>query len=476
MPNIAILWFRRDLRLADNPALASALRECQQVVPVYIDAPDEEAPWQPGAASRWWLHESLRALSGRIEARGSRLIIRRGHSLGVLRALIANTGATHCYWNRLYEPAAMARDRAIKQVLRGQGVHCQSHNAALLLEPWELKTAAGAPYRVFTAYWRRGLERLTDVPTPLTMPGHLPTLPDGIDGLPAAALDPNPPRGRRQGLREAWEPGEAAALHQTAAFARSGLDGYAGQRDLPALPGTSRLSPYLHFGEIGPRQVLAAIRATGRGGPDTEAFIRELGWREFSHQLLYHFPDTPDTPLDRRFEELPWGDDEATRGAWQHGQTGIPIVDAAMRELWQTGWMHNRARMIVASLLTKNLLQPWQAGARWFWDRLVDADLAANTQGWQWSAGCGADAAPYFRIFNPVRQGERFDPDGRYVRRWCPELERLPDSYIHQPWAAPAAVLQEAGIRLGLDYPRPLVDLKRSRAAALTAYDRIRDA
>ena len=477
MPNTSLLWLRRDLRLADNPALAAALEGADRLLPVYIHAPEEEDPWQPGAASRWWLHHSLTALGAQLAERGSRLVIARGETLGTLRRLIQASGAGSCHWNRVYDPALIGRDTRIKQALRADGIDCRSHNAALLFEPWQIKTGAGEPYRVFTPYWRRCQRELARLPAPLPAPGTLPPVPDGVDGLSVEVLDLLPRIPWDDGLRECWRPGEAGARELLERFIDGALEGYQDGRDLPARAGTSRLSPHLHFGEIGPRQIVARLAAAGLTGDDADAFVRELGWREFSHQLLYHFPQTPDTPLNPRFADFPWrdGDTEPLLQAWQRGRTGIPIVDAGMRELWHTGWMHNRVRMIVASLLTKNLRLPWQSGARWFWDTLVDADLANNTQGWQWSAGSGADAAPYFRIFNPVRQGERFDPDGVYVRRWCPELAHMPKRWLHQPWAAPADVPRDARVNLGRDYPRPIVDLAKTRAEALAAYDQIKD-
>jgi deoxyribodipyrimidine photo-lyase len=477
MPNTTILWLRRDLRLADNTALAAALDGSDRLLPVYIHAPDDEAPWQPGAASRWWLHHSLTALAAQLAERGSRLIIAKGETLATLRGLIRATGASRCHWNRCYDPALITRDTHIKQALRADGITCHSHNAALLFEPWQIKTGSGDPYRVFTPYWRRCQRELPRLPEPVDAPARLPPLPDGVDGLSAEALDLLPRISWDGGLQESWQPGETGARDLLEHFICSALDGYSDARDLPARPGTSRLSPHLHFGEIGPRQIVARLGQAGLGGDDADTFVRELGWREFSHQLLYHFPQTPDTPLNPRFADFRWrqGDTEPLLRAWQRGRTGIPIVDAGMRELWHTGWMHNRVRMIVASLLTKNLRLPWQQGARWFWDTLVDADLANNTQGWQWSAGSGADAAPYFRIFNPVLQGERFDPDGAYVRRWCPELTQLPKKWVHQPWAAPAELLRNAKVGLGRNYPRPIVDLKKTRTEALAAYDEIKD-
>jgi len=476
MSATAILWLRRDLRLADNPALNAALEGADRLLPVYIHAPDEEAPWQPGGASRWWLHHSLAALDQELRARGSALVIACGETLPTLRRLIRVSGGGQVHWNRLYDPALVARDTDIKQALRTEGVRCESHNAALLFEPWQVKNTADQPYKVFSAYWRRCQPRLDEVQDPPRAPDRLPPLPEGIDTVALEDLGLLPKVPWDEGLRTAWQPGETGARQRLDAFLSGPIHDYDSARDIPAQKGTSRLSPHLHWGEIGPRQVLAAIRTSGRETDGSEAFVRELGWREFSHQLLYHFPHTPTEPLDRRFADFPWRDEDvdALLQAWQRGRTGIPIVDAGMRELWHTGWMHNRVRMIVASLLTKNLRLHWLEGARWFWDTLVDADLANNTQGWQWTAGSGADAAPYFRIFNPVRQGERFDPDGAYVRRWCPELAGLPNKLLHQPWEASASQLTEAGIDGGRDAVTPIIDLKESREEALDAYAQIK--
>jgi len=477
MPRTAICWFRRDLRLADNPALARAVETAERVIPVYIHSPREEAPWVPGGASDWWLHHSLKALAEGLSRRGSRLIITSGETLAELRRIAAATGAMHVCWNRLYEPAATARDRGIKQALREDGLRCESFNSALLFEPWEIGTSDRGPYRVFSAFWRNAGARLEPT-APLPAPQQLPPPPPDLEGADVDDLGLLPRIPWDTGLAETWAPGEAAAMEQAARFLGAPLAGYAEQRDLPAEPGTSRLSPHLHFGEIGPRQLawLAHEQTDALLDGPAETFLREIGWREFAHHLIYHFPDTPEEPLDARFADFPWRTEGADDllAAWQLGHTGIPLVDAGMRELWHTGWMHNRVRMVVASLLTKNLRLPWQEGARWFWDTLVDADLPANTLGWQWTAGCGADAAPYFRVFNPVRQGERFDPEGDYVRRWCPELARLPAKHVHQPWTAPRAVLKDSGLVLGESYPLPIVDLAASRREALEAWETLR--
>lgn len=476
----ALVWFRRDLRLDDNPALRAAAARSRRLVPVFIYAPDEEAPWEPGAASRWWLHHSLAALDASLADAGSRLVLRTGPSLGALRALAQQTGAGHVFWNRLYEPACVQRDTAIKEALQADGIAVESSNGALLDEPWENTRDGGEPYRVFTPFWRArlrdGLQRAT-----VAAPRALPPLPDGVDSTPLDALGLLPTIPWDEGLAQAWRPGERGAREALERFLDEAVVRYPSDRDHPGLAGTSRLSPHLHFGEISPRRIVASTEAAaGRTAKEgliagTESFIREVGWREFAYHLIFHFPRTAEEPLDRRFDGFRWtADHAADLEAWQRGRTGIPVVDAGMRELWHTGWMHNRIRMVVASLLTKNLLVPWQTGARWFWDTLVDADLASNTLGWQWTAGCGADAAPYFRIFNPVLQGRKFDPDGTYVRRWVPELAALPDGVLHQPWASREPVLADAGVVLGRTYPLPVVDLKGSRARALERFDEIK--
>jgi len=447
-----IVWFRRDLRLADNPALAAACERADRVVALYIHAPDEEGDWQPGAASRWWLHHSLARLAESLRDRGAELHFRRGPTLQALLAVARETGATQVYWNRLYEPAIAARDARVAAGLDEAGLHAESHNAALLVEPWNARTAQGAPYRVFTPFWRSCSASVASQPRPRPAPALIASTRVPGAGLALEQFGLLPATRWDAGLSAAWTPGEEGALQRLEAFCATALASYDAGRNRPDLPGTSRISPHLHFGEIGPRQCLAAVRnaLVDRPGSGTaaETFLREIGWREFAHHLLHHFPRTATEPLDERFARYPWTPNPAWLEAWQQGRTGFPIVDAGMRELWTTGWMHNRVRMVVASLLTKNLRQPWLDGARWFWDTLVDADLASNTLGWQWTAGCGADAAPYFRVFNPALQAARHDPDGSYVRRWLPDA-------------------------MG-DYPPPIVDLQQSRAAALAGYAQIR--
>jgi len=460
----AILWVRNDLRLADNPALTRAA-QFDRLVAVHIHDPAGQGDWPPGAASRWWLHHSLTAYAQDLNRLGARLLIREGPSAAELEILAAEVGATHILWNRRYEPAAITADTAIKSRLRAAGYEVESFNAALLFEPWEIERAGGGPYRVFTAFWKACLNQGPFRP-PLPAPSALPPTP-AVEGPAVTDLGLLPTNPWDEGLRLNWTPGEAGALARLADFTTGPVTGYAADRDRPDLIGTSRLSPHLRFGEIGPRQVAAKL--TDYAAKGTEDYLRQIGWREFAHHLLFHFPDTTRTALNTRFAGFPWRTDYADDlRLWQRGLTGVPLVDAGMRELWHTGWMHNRVRMVVASFLTKNLLIPWQEGARWFWDTLVDADLANNSLGWQWVAGSGADAAPYFRIFNPVLQGERYDPDGHYVRRWVPELAQIPHRHLHQPWRAPQSIL--ATLPGDSPYGDPMVDLRKSRDRALAAY------
>jgi deoxyribodipyrimidine photo-lyase len=469
-----LLWFRRDLRLADNPALDAAAATGEPVIPVYIFSPDEEAPWAPGGASRWWLHGSLSRLRAGLEAIGSSLCIRRSaDSLATLEALARECGARRVLWNRCYEPAAIERDRRIKSTLRSAGLETQSYNGALLHEPWTIRTKSGGPFQVFSAFWR-ACKALDDPPEPKPAPSALraPASPPGSETLESLELLPE--LDWPSGLQAAWTPGSDAAHAHLERFLTGSFEHYGNRRDQPGVAGTSRLSPHLHFGEIGPREIWHATRRAARARQRDSAwrdsqFLTEIGWREFAYHLLFHFPRTPEEPLRANYARFPWRSDAASLRAWQRGATGYPIVDAGMRELWHTGWMHNRVRMITASFLVKDLLLPWTHGARWFWDTLVDADLASNTLGWQWVAGCGADAAPYFRIFNPTAQGMKFDPAGDYVRRWVPEIAALPDDWLHRPWEAPSQVLEAAGVTLGREYPRPVVDHAAARIAALEA-------
>lgn len=461
----AIVWFRNDLRLADNPALMAAAQSGAPLVALYVLDDESAGAWRMGAASRWRLHQSLGSLARDLAKHNVLLTLRRGRAEFVLEELVAETGAGALYWNRLYEPWAMTRDAAIKSSLRARGLIVESFNASLLFEPSALRNKQGDSFRVFTPFWRACLAPPPpDAPLPAPRELRPAPAPAG-DTLGQWRLTPSRPDWAK-GWDALWPCGEAAAQQRLADFAREGLGDYKTARDFPARDGVSRLSAALHFGEMSPRQIWHGV-AQDVGA----AYLRELGWREFCHHLLVANPDMPDAPLDESFAAFPWREDAVALDAWKRGRTGFPLVDAAMRELWTTGYMHNRARMVTASFLVKHLLIHWREGERWFWDTLIDADLANNSGGWQWVAGCGADAAPYFRVFNPVLQGEKFDADGAYVRRYVPELARLDARYIHRPWEAPEHALREAGVKLGETYPRPIVDHAEARARALAAYE-----
>lgn len=464
-----ILWFRQDLRLADNPALVHAVESGRPVLPVFIL--DRNPVLRPtGAASLWWLDKSLRALDASLRDRGSRLILRRGDSEAELRRLIDETGADAVFMNRLFEPEAYARDADIAHGLEVEGIICKGWNGTLLARPGSVLNGSGQPYKVFTPF-HRALLAATVAPPAAAAPSRLAT-PTGpaSDDIDAWGLHPTRPDW--SGGFD-WTPGEAGAESALSAFLARGLKSYSVGRDIPAEAATSRLSPHLHFGEISPWRAVEAVRAAAADGrapaAEAEKFVAEIGWREFSAHLLHAFPQITDTAFRPEYDAMPWRDDPEGLEAWQRGRTGYPVVDAGMRELWTTGYMHNRVRMIVASFLVKHLLIDWREGERWFRDTLVDADLASNVQNWQWVAGSGADASPYFRIFNPIIQGRKFDADGRYVRQWVPELRRVPDRWLHAPWTAPPEVLRDAGVRLGSDYPRPVVDHETARKRALDA-------
>ena len=479
-PAVTLVWFRHDLRLDDNPALAAAIAR-GRIVPVFIWAPEEEAPWEPGAASRWWLHQSLEKLSAALAKAGAPLVIRRGPSQAALERLAKDYAATHVAWNRRYEPAVVKRDTAIKQALTAAGLAAESFNGGLLFEPVHVATKEGKPYQVFTPFWRALLGK-PEPAEPVAAPRKL-VAAEPVKGRPESLtvgdLDLLPEIDWAGTMRKTWSPGEAGAAKRLDAFLDRGLATYGTDRDRPDREGTSALSPHLHFGEISPRRVWHAVRTAAGGKPaatitgSPEVYLRELGWREFASHLIYHFPHTSDAPLRADYAAFPWVKDPVGLRAWQRGRMGYPVVDAGMRQLWATGWMHNRVRMIVASFLVKDLRISWLEGARWFWDTLVDADLAANTLGWQWAAGCGADAAPYFRIFNPTSQGVKFDPDGAYVRRWVPELARLPTAEIHAPAEADGRELERAGVTLGQEYPEPIVDHAAARKLALEALKKV---
>ncbi|MDE2007301.1 MAG: deoxyribodipyrimidine photo-lyase [Rhodospirillales bacterium] len=461
-----LLWYRNDLRLADHAALAAALATGQPVLPVFVRDTEAAGAWTAGGAARWWLHHSLAALAADLERAGACLVLRRGAAPAVLTALARETGATAVFAGAAIEPWARRQEQAVATTLREDGIAFRRFRTASLHPPDAIRSGAGTGYGVYTPF-ARAARAAGPPPPPRPAPDRIPSVPaPASDALDSWGLLPRAPDWAG-GLRAAWTPGEAGARARLARFLARGLDSYAEARDMAGRDGTSGLSPHLNFGEISLAALWHASETDARGA---EKFRAELLWREFALHLLWHHPDLPEAPLRVEFAAMPWRADGPALRAWQTGRTGIPLVDAGMRQLWRTGWMHNRVRMVAASFLTKHLLLPWQAGEAWFWDTLVDADLAANAASWQWVAGCGTDAAPWFRVFNPVLQGRKFDPDGAYVRRFVPELAALPDAHLHAPWEAPADILAQAGVTLGRDYPRPIVDLAAGRARALEAF------
>ena len=467
-----IVWFRNDLRLRDNPALSRAAH-AGIIIPIWIQDSSDENNWQPGAASRCWLHESLKSLNQSLD---NKLLLFRGSPEQLLLEIIDQTGACAIYWNRLYTPHAVQRDRRIKAQLRDSGVSAESFNGSLLWEPWTISKPDGTPYKVFTPFYKRGC--LTAAPPSAPLPAPEPEYADAplltTVTLDQLGLLPQLPWGGQ--LLSHWQVNETDAFWKLHRFVTERLDKYSNGRDLPAGSLTSELSPYLQWGQLSPRQIWHyAVQQAGENCPDDLAkFQQELGWREFSYYQLFHNSNLPEENIDKRFDRFPWHQDASGLECWQQGRTGFPIIDAGMRQLWQTGYMHNRVRMLVASFLVKNQLIHWHEGASGFWNTLLDADLASISASWQWVAGCGADAAPYFRIFNPVVQGEKFDPRGEYVRYYLPELNQLPDKYIHCPWEAPQEILEKSGLILGKDYPIPILDLKVTRQRALDAFSSIK--
>lgn len=468
----ALLLYRRDLRLSDHQALALASRHRRLYIVYAHDQMDGI-----GEASRWFLHHLLEDLANGLAGHNQELYFMATTDAMVREVceLVATAGIEAVYWTRRYEPGQIARDKALKAALTAAGVAATSCPGYLLREPWEVAKSDGSAYQVYTPFWKAFTSKLPELNlagVPVLPPPPKVPLTGASRDIAALALLPDHPWHNK--LASHWQPQRSAALARLAAFVADGLSGYDTGRDVLAADGTSALSPYLHFGTLSPQEVWLAI---SKKKPDTAGktqYLKEIVWREFAYHLLYFFPQTSHEPLRPAFARFPWRDSPKDLTRWQQGRTGYPIVDAGMRQLWETGWMHNRVRMIVASFLVKHLRLPWQAGAAWFWDTLVDADLASNTFGWQWAAGCGADAAPYFRIFNPMLQGKKFDGDGRYVRRYVPELTNLPAGYIHRPFDLSAAQLADHGVRLGKDYPTPIVDHKKAREAALAAFAKIK--
>jgi deoxyribodipyrimidine photo-lyase len=480
----SIVWFRDDLRLSDHPALHAAMKTGAPVICLYVHHEESRALQPPsarplGGAARWWLAQSLRALQHDLSGLGASLLLRKGPAAKVIAELARATDAANVFWNEVAQVPHQAVADEVAEALLEIGATSQRFPGDLLAAPSRIRNKENRGLRVFTPFWRR-VQALGDPPAPLPAPKRLnaaPPLPS--DALESWQLEPTRPDWAG-GLRDSWKPGEASAQARLNAFLADGVAGYSGDRDRPDRNGTSRLSPHLRFGELGPRQVWHAARFAAAERPglagDIDKFLSELGWREFCRHLLFDVPDLATRNLQASFDAFPWKHDAKALRAWKRGRTGYPIVDAGMRELWHTGVMHNRVRMVVASFLVKHLLIDWREGEQWFWDTLVDADAASNPANWQWVAGSGADAAPYFRVFNPILQGEKFDPDGVYVRRWVPEIAALPNHLIHQPWTATPLELGGAGIELGTTYPRPIIDHKAGRARALAAYARVRNA
>lgn len=465
----SIYWIRNDFRLSDNPALTHAAAK-GELIPVYIL--DDETPqkWKMGGASRWWLHYSILSLAEDYKKHGVNLILRKGNPLTILNSLIKETNAVSVFWNRCYEPFSIKRDTEIKKQLEAASIEVKSFNGSLLFEPWEVKNKQGSNFKVFTPFWKHCLS-IAKHDVPLKIPQmQKSSMNITSDDIASYKLLPTKPNWAT-GIAESWNVSENEAFSLLDLFLGENINNYSNGRDIPAQNSTSKLSPYLHFGQISPRQIWhsahfrAEIDIDAKGRQNLSKFMAELGWREFAYNLLYHYPEFDRAPFNEKFTSFPWEDNAKMLEKWQKGQTGYPIVDAGMRQLWQTGYMHNRVRMIVASFLTKHLLISWQRGAEWFWDTLVDADLANNTAGWQWVAGCGADAAPYFRIFNPVLQGEKFDSNSDYVRKWVPELSSLENKYIHCPWKSPVTVK---------NYPFPIIDHDNARKRAMAAYNVIK--
>ena len=467
-----IVWFRQDLRVKDNPALSWAVEQ-GNVIPIYILDNINAGDFTPGEASQWWLHHSLNKLDKELN---EHLLIFKGDPKAIIEQLVNEHRVDHVVWNRCYEPWQRERDSDIKQALKNKQVSAKSFNGSLLWEPMKIAKNDGTPYKVFTPYYRNGCLKAQEPRYPVASPSLITYAKHSILSEPLDALKLLPSLNWDTEFSNLWQPGEEGAAIKLSNFIENAATQYKEARNIPSVTGTSLLSPHLHYGEISPNQAWYAILDAfgGRDNDDIDTYLSELGWREFSYYLLYYWPDLPVKNFNQKFDKFSWDDNPAFLKAWQQGQTGVPIIDAGMRQLWQTGYMHNRVRMVVGSYLVKNLRTDWRKGERWFWDCLLDADLASNSAGWQWVAGSGADASPYFRVFNPILQGEKFDKEGEYVKHYCPELSKLPKKYIHKPWEAPADVLRSSDIELGKDYPNPLVDLKASRQSALDAYTDIK--
>ncbi len=473
MRQIVILWFRLDLRLKDNWALNAAMESGYPILPLYIDYEAQKPDWKVQGASAWWLHQALNSLQQNLNFFSSRLIIAKGDPLHCFEAYGQHYDIKAIYAGRRYEPFEQTLETKLSASLKAKGIPLRLFNNSLLHEPDTIKNKAGQAFQVFTPFWKHCLSLQKDSPQSLDLkslqnPSKWP------ESLSIDHLKLLPKTTWYTDIQNSWDASEKGAHKALKRFLEEVLKDYESKRDYPDTEGTSRLSPYLHYGQLSPRYIWQKIQSLQlKNSSSVSKYLAELGWREFAYHLLHHFPATPHQPLRSAYQNFPWVKNPTHLEAWKKGQTGYPIVDAGLRQLWQTGWMHNRVRMIVASFLVKHLLLPWQEGARWFWDTLVDADLASNTLGWQWVSGCGADAAPYFRIFNPILQGEKFDPKGHYIKKYLPILSEINETYIHQPWNAPPSTLRHAGIELGENYPLPLVDHAFARTRALNALEEV---
>jgi deoxyribodipyrimidine photo-lyase len=469
-PKTTILWFRQDLRLDDHPALIAAINNGEKIVPVFIH--DPAVPRPLGHVSRWWQINSLQNLQTRLRDLGSDLLYFEGDTQTSLNKIIAETAASCVFWMRSYDPASVDRDKQLKANLLENGIDAQSFAGNTLFEPWQVQNKSGLPFRVFSPFWR-ACKSLGNMRSPVLAPKSIPTfIPDTLASatdIPNVDVPDNMPA-----LEDSFQPGEVAALKRLRYFLDGPIENYASNRDIPSIDGTSRLSPHLRWGEISALRIWAEVETYRQAGKvsdkDADKFIAEVGWREFSIQLLFHNPTLPTKAMQEKFESFPWQENPQRLEKWSWGKTGYPMVDAGMRELQQTGYMHNRVRMVVASFLVKHLMLHWREGEAWFWDLLVDADPANNVASWQWTAGCGADAAPYFRIFNPTTQAVRFDPEGTYIKKYVPELAKLPMKYFFEPWTAPEEILRSADIVLGDTYPKPIVNHEHARDMALSAF------
>ena len=473
MTNPSILWFRVDLRLSDNPAFQKAIELGKPIIPIYILDDDDANNRKLGVASKWWLHNSLQSIHSELEKIGSKILFFKGNAEDVIKKIIDETDADTILWNRRYEPWAVKRDKSIKENLISQSKNVFSFNGSLLYEPWEIKSKIGNPLKVFTPFKRALLNKgdvfeVSKSPNTIQSPSLWPS------SLNIDDLDLVKNKSSTNKFANSWKPGSKTAKAKLISFKKNNIHNYNKDRDIPSVLGTSKLSPHLRFGEISPKEIFIAMNDLEEND-GVLTYKSEIIWREFAHNLLWYFPDIHEKPIKNEFSKFTWDKSQSNFDLWTKGMTGYPIVDAGMRELWSTGWMHNRIRMVTASFLTKHLLLPWQMGEKWFWNTLLDADPASNTSGWQWVSGSGADAAPYFRIFNPIIQGQKFDPKGEYVKKFIPELKNLPSKFIHEPWKADSALLKKSDIKLGETYPLPIVDHKFARERALKKYEEIRN-